>query len=675
MVPGENGDGTAELPLVERDPLLRPWAAELRRRQEKTAALRRALQGARPALAEVAAGHEYFGLHRRPDGGWVFREWAPNATAVSLVGEFSGWEERPAFALRRISAGGVWELELPGPALQHNQLYRLEMHWDGGRGARLPAWCRRVVQDDGTKIFNAQVWAPERPHVWRHPEFRVPRDRAPLIYEAHVGMGQEAERVGTYVEFRERVLPRIVRGGYNTLQLMAVQEHPYYGSFGYHVSNFFAASSRCGTPEELKELVDTAHGLGLAVIMDLVHSHAAKNEVEGLGRFDGTPWQFFHDGARGEHPAWDSRCFNYAKHEVLHFLLSNCRFWLDEYHFDGFRFDGVTSMLYLGHGLNRAFLDYGDYFGPEVDDDALAYLALANAVIHEVRPDAITIAEDVSGQPGLAAPLAAGGQGFDFRLAMGVPDYWIKLLKTQRDEEWHLGRLWHELNNHRADEGSVAYVESHDQAIVGDQTVMFRLMGTAIYTDMSVFSQSLAADRAVALHKMLRLITLATGGGAWLNFMGNEFGHPEWIDFPREGNGWSYHYARRQWSLAQVPHLRYRFLDVFDRAMLHLAADAGLLAAPPAGLLWHHEDDRLLAFARAGLLLVFNFAADRSYADYPIPAPAGSYAVALDTDAAAFGGFARSAPEVVHFTQPEGDGQVVRLYLPSRSAVVLRRRD
>ncbi len=666
---------TEELPVVRRDPLLRPWAGDMRRRRDQVLALLQTLRGTHPTLAEIAAGHEYFGLHRQPDGGWLFRDWAPNATAIVLVGEFSDWQERAEFALTRRADGGIWELRLPAAALCHHQLYRLEMHWPGGQGSRLPAWCRRVVQDDHTKIFNAQVWAPAQPYHWQHPAFRVPVGRAPLIYEAHVGMGQEAERVGTYVEFRENVLPRIAHGGYNVIQLMAVQEHPYYGSFGYQVANFFAASSRCGTPEELKELVDAAHSLGLAVIMDLVHSHAARNEAEGLSRFDGTPWQYFHEGPRGEHPAWDSRCFNYAKHEVLHFLLSNCRFWLDEYHFDGFRFDGVTSMLYRDHGLNRAFLRYDDYFGTMVDEDALSYLALANTVIHEIRPDAITIAEEVSGMPGLAATVADGGQGFDFRLAMGVPDYWIKLLKTLPDEGWPLGQLWYELNNHRTDERSVAYVESHDQAIVGDQTLMFRLMGAKIYTDMSVFCQSLEADRAVALHKLLRLITLATGGGAYLTFMGNEFGHPEWIDFPREGNGWSYHYARRQWRLATDTLLRYRLLDAFDRAMTALAAAAGLLNAPPANLLLHHEADRLLACERAGLVFVFNFDATRSYENYPIPAAPGSYGVILDSDAETFGGFARVKPDIIHFTHPANGGHAVPLYLPNRTVLVLRKGD
>ena len=174
---------------------------------------------------------------------------------------------------------------------------------------------------------------------------------------------------------------------------MAIQEHPYYGSFGYHVSSFYAASSRFGTPDDLKHLIDDAHSMGIAVIMDIVHSHAVKNELEGLGRFDGSYNQYFYGDHRREHPAWDSLCFDYGKNEVLHFLLSNCKFWLEEYGFDGFRFDGVTSMLYYSHGLGQAFGSYDDYYNGGQDTNAITYLSLANEVIHTVNPNAITIAE------------------------------------------------------------------------------------------------------------------------------------------------------------------------------------------------------------------------------------------------------------------------------------------
>ena len=552
--------------------------------------------------------------------------------------------------------------------MQPGQRYRLRLRWSGGQGDRIPAFATRVVQSGDNGSFDAQIWETDVPYAWQHAS--PPAPQALLIYEAHVGMAQEEPRVGTYAEFRTQILPRIVAAGYNTVQLMAIAEHPYYGSFGYHVSSFFAVSSRFGTPDEFRELVDAAHGLGLRVIIDLVHSHACRNEVEGLSRFDGTYSQYFHAGPRGDHPAWDSRCFDYAKPEVLRFLLSNCRYWLDEYHVDGFRFDGVTSMLYHDHGLGRGFGGYGDYFGDNADFDAFAYLALANELIHRLRPDATTVAEDVSGMPGLASPVPQGGAGFDYRLAMGVTDHWFRLF-DQPDETWSMAGLWHELTNRRADERSISYVECHDQALVGGQTCLFRLAGARIYDAMHVGSQSIEIDRAVALHKLTRLFTLTTAGNGYLNFMGNEFGHPEWVDFPREGNGWSYHHARRQWSLRDRADLRFRHLADFDAALIALVRECRIHAVLP-DLLLVHEDHKLLAWQRGNLAFIANFHPANSYPDLAIPCAPGRFELVLDTDAGEFGGHARVKPGQVYLTLPEG-GHHLQVYLPSRTALVLRR--
>ncbi len=665
--------------LLTGDPYLRPYASVIHRRIDRCSQWERKLTGGRISLSEFASGHEFFGLHFRGNE-WVLREWAPNAAAVYMIGDMTRWEETAAFAFERVSNErqeheGVWELRMPPHAITHGDLYRLRIHWKGGQGDRIPAYARRVVQDPKTLIFNAQVWQPPKPFRFQCRDFRRPSE-APFIYEAHVGMAQEEEKVGTYLEFKEKVLPRIVRSGYNTLQLMAIPEHPYYGSFGYHVSSFFAASSRFGTPEELKELIDAAHLSGMAVIMDLVHSHAASNEVEGLSRFDGTLYQYFHGGARGIHRAWDSRCFDYGKHQVLHFLLSNCRFWLDEYRFDGFRFDGVTSMLYLDHGLEKAFTSYDDYFNENVDEDALTYLGLANKVVHDVRPDAMTVAEDISGMPGLAVPAEKGGLGFDYRLSMGVPDYWIKLVKEKKDEDWHMGGLWFELTNKRHDEKTIGYAESHDQALVGDKTLIFWLSDAEMYHGMRVTDNNFRIDRGIALHKMIRLITLATAGNGYLNFMGNEFGHPEWIDFPREGNGWSYKYARRQWHLMDDRNLKYRFLAEFDRKMLLMAGKYHLLEVPAARHLHEHTDNKILAFERAGLVFVFNFHFSRSYPDYRVDAPAGKYKMIMNSDAPEFGGHGRLKEDQFHHTLLDDSGKfernVLSLYLPTRTGLVLK---
>ncbi len=662
-------------PFTDRDPYLKPFVVQLEQRVRHAAWLERKLTGnSGGALSSFASAHTYYGLHRHPDR-WILREWAPNATAIQLVGDCNAWStDNPAFAMQRINSKGDWELTLSTQTLRHGEHYKLRIAWLNGGGERIPSCARRVVQDYATTLFSAQVWEPDSPYTWKNPSPATPP--IPFIYESHIGMAQEKACVGTYDEFRTRMLPRIRDAGYNTVQLMAIQEHPYYGSFGYHVSSFFAASSRFGTPEALKALIDEAHGMGLTVIMDLIHSHAVSNEAEGLSLFDGTPFQFFHDGPRGHHPAWGSRCFDYGKPEVLHFLLSNCRFWLDEYHMDGFRFDGITSMLYHHRGLGGAFTSYDDYFNDNVDDDALAYLTLANKLIHAVRPDAITIAEDVSGMPGLCAPVADGGAGFDFRLAMGLPDCWFRLVRNVRDEDWNMHHLWHNLNDRRPEEKTISYVESHDQAIVGDKTMIFELVDAAMYDGMSKQSENIAVDRGLALHKMIRLITAATAVGGYLNFMGNEFGHPEWIDFPREGNGWSYHYARRQWHLRDNPDLRYHALAAFDAAMLAILArhsDPDCIPVP----LKIDDGDKVLAFALADLIFVFNFNPMQSFPDYGIEGVSGEYTRMLDSDEPRFGGHNRIARDQRFVAQPlsqhEGQRHMIRLYLPARCAIILAR--
>lgn len=661
--------------FIERDPYLKPYETVIRHRLDSIARKEAEITNRRLSLLDFASGHTYFGLHHQ-DGDWVFREWAPHASRMFLIGTMTNWQATDAFALQQADASGVWEIRLADAALRHGDLYRLFVQWPGGEGHRIPAYARRIVQDPDTLIFNAQVWNPEAPYDWKCKDFQRP-SAPPLIYEVHIGMSQEEPKIGSYKEFRDHTLHRIVKAGYNTLQLMAIPEHPYYGSFGYQVSSFFAASSRYGSPDELKALVDAAHEEGLTVIMDLIHSHAVNNEVEGLSRFDGTTYQYFHQGARGFHPTWDSRCFNYNKPEVLHFLLSNCRYWLDEFRFDGYRFDGVTSMLYHHHGLGKAFTSYDDYFDDSVDEEALVYLALANRLIHKLRPDALTIAEDVSGMPGLAVASEEGGIGFDYRFAMGVPDNWIRFTKDTADENWPMEHLWHELTNRRQDEKTISYAESHDQALVGDQTIIFRLIGADIYDHMDVADQNIKVDRGLALHKMIRLITLATAANGYLNFMGNEFGHPEWIDFPREGNQWSYHYARRQWSLVDDTGLKYHFLAHFDRDMLALENQYRFLAKGQPRLLHLHQADKVIAFERNNLVFVFNFHPMQSFTDYSFEVVGGQYRMVLNSDDALFGGHGRLESDQVHLTHERpldnSNRHVISLYLPSRSAMVLHR--
>ncbi|HBE43447.1 MAG TPA: 1,4-alpha-glucan-branching enzyme [Bacteroidales bacterium] len=657
------------------DPWLKPFVEAIEGRYNKCRQKEKELAG-NGKLASFALGHLYYGLRRNNDN-WIFREWAPNATKIFLTGTFNNWKEQPAYEMSRVNKHGDWEIVLPPYSLKHGDLYKLSVHWKGGKGERIPSYATLLFQDDMTKIFSARIWSPDESYIWKTEDFS-PGTNAPVIYEAHIGMATEEYRTGTYREFTRDVIPYIVEAGYNTIQLMAVQEHPFYGSFGYHVSSFFAASSRFGCPEDLKELIDTAHASGLRVIMDLVHSHSVKNLNEGLGLFDGTPGQYFHTNERRNHVAWDSLCFDYGKDNVIHFLLSNCRYWIEEYKFDGFRFDGVTSMIYYDHGLGKNFTQYGDYFDGGQDVDALVYLYLANKMIHELKPHALTIAEEMSGMPGIAADTAGRGYGFDYRLSMGVPDFWIKLVKEISDENWEMGYIMHELSQHRPEEKVISYCESHDQALVGDKTLIFRMIDSEMYTGMTRSYHSPILDRGIALHKMIRLITFSTAGGGYLNFMGNEFGHPEWIDFPREGNNWSYQYARRQWHLVEDQSLKYGFLAAFDKEMVKLQSGFRILEEPYISKIYENSSDKVIAFTRGELLFVFNFHPVKSFTDYGIPIQ-GKFRVLIDSDDPLFGGFNRIDRNTLYISMKKTSRQTINmpyylyLYLPSRTALVFKK--
>ncbi|TRM68156.1 glycoside hydrolase family 13 protein [Schizophyllum amplum] len=630
-----------------------------------------------------STGYNKFGLILQANGDVVYREWAPNATEAYLIGDFNNWN-RISHPMKKDNYG-VWEITVPAKddacAIPHDSKLKISLILPHGqRVERLPAWIKRVTQDlSVSPVYEARFWNPPASEKYQFKNARPPKADNVRIYEAHVGISTSEGRVGTYKEFTQNILPRIKDLGYNVIQLMAVMEHAYYASFGYQVTNFFAASSRYGTPEELKELVDTAHGMGLTVLLDIVHSHACKNVLDGLNEFDGTDHQYFHGGAKGKHELWDSRLFNYGAYEVLRFLMSNLRFWMEEYQFDGFRFDGVTSMMYTHHGIGAGFSGgYHEYFGESQDVEAVVYLMLANDAVHTMYPTSLTIAEDVSGMPLLCIPTDKGGVGFDYRLSMAVPDMWIKLLKHKADDEWDLGNIVHTLVNRRHGEKSIAYAESHDQALVGDKTLAFWLMDKEMYTHMSDLTpMTPVIARGMALHKMIRLLTHSLGGEGYLNFEGNEFGHPEWLDFPREGNGNSFHYARRQWNVVDDPVLRYRYLNNFDRAMNRAAGKYRWLEAPQAYVSLKHDGDKLIVYERAGLVFIFNFNPTQSFADYRIGVEdPGEYRAILSSDEKDYGGFANISMATTYHTTPmEWNGRKnwmhLQIYIPSRTCLVL----
>ena len=661
--------------ITRIDPWLEPHAGDIELRMDRFKEKRWQLVEDAETLTEFANGYLYFGFHRTP-GGWVVREWLPGADEVRLIGDFNGWNTE-SHPLER-GENGVWEIALKGKdTLKHGQFAKLWIRKGDNWFDRLPAYATKVSMDAQAKRLCSQIWAPEKPFKWTDEEFSRTTPTAPLIYEAHVGMAQDREDIGTYREFAENVLPRVQKLGYNTIQLMAIQEHPYYGSFGYQVTNFFAAAHWYGAPEDLKYLVNKAHEMGIRVLLDVVHSHACPNVGEGLQLQDGTEDQYFLPGGQGWHPAWGTKLFNYGRPEVLHFLLSNLKFWQTEYHFDGFRFDGVTSMIYHDHGLGSAFTNYDMYFNMNTDLEALNYLQLANELIHEVNPNATTVSEDMSGMPGMCLPIEEGGIGFDYRLAMGEPDYWIKLLKDTRDEDWNMNALWHEMTTRRPQEKVIGYCESHDQALVGDKTIIFRMADAEMYTGMNKDYHTMTMDRAIELHKIIRLYTMSLGGNGYLNFMGNEFGHPEWIDFPREGNGWSYKYCRRQWSLVDNKLLKYEWLNDFDAAMIHLAREKKLLDDPYAVSLWIDPDRKIITFSRGKLLFVFNFHNSYSEQQFFLHAHTvgeGEYRVILSTDEPRFGGQGIIDHTYTYTTEYiEGKGLGFNIYSPCRTAMVLER--
>ncbi len=659
--------------LMEKDPSLNPYAGEIRMHLDRYND-RRWQINQDAYLPEFANGYNYFGLHRT-ENGWVFREWLPGADAVWLTGDFDNWSKWD-HPLTNIG-NGVWEINLEGwDALKHGQYIKLMVGRQGLCYERIPAYITRCVMDMSTETLCGQVWMPDEPFEWTDQDYYgKQRPDSPMIYEAHIGMAQEHGHIGTYREFADTTLEWIKYAGYNTVQLMAIQEHPYYASFGYQVTNFFAPSHRYGTPDDLKYLINKAHGMGISVLLDVVHSHACPNPGEGLNQQDLTDDQYFLSGERGWHPAWKTRVFDYARPDVIHFLLSNLRYWQDEFHFDGFRFDGVTSMMYEDHGYCD-FGSYDAYFSMNTNIDGRIYLMLANELIHAVNQKAITIAEDVSAFPGMCLPLEYGGIGFDYRLAMGVPDVWIKLVKDQMQDDWNMHYLWHELTSGRPGEMTIGYAESHDQAMVGDQSIMFRLAGAEMYTGMEKDYHSVSMDRAIDMHKVIRFLTCATAANGYLNFIGNEFGHPEWVDFPREGNGWSYHYARRQWSLVENSNYKYEWLANFDRDMTYFINTHHVHCSGPANSIWIDNEKKLLIFERGGVLYAFNLHPSWSQEEVFINCERtgpGAYQVALSTDDWPYGGQTRINQDYVYHAGDTEFGYGFKLYLPCRTGVALHK--
>lgn len=656
--------------ILEIDPWIKDYKNDINLRMDEYEKQKARLLKKGEKLKDFANAHNYYGFHKVKTG-WIYREWAPNAKGLYLIGDFNDWD-RHSYPLKKINDED-WEIFVKGiRTIPHKSRVKVMVDYGESIQDRIPLFARRVERDENLD-FSAIVENPRKKFKWTDDKFKI-KNHDLLIYEAHIGMACEREGVGTYKEFEKNILPRIKKEGYNTVQLMAIAEHPYYGSFGYQVSNFFAPSSWYGENDDLKSLINTAHEMGLNVIMDLVHSHAVKNTIEGINLFDGTDYQFFHEGDEGNHPDWDSKLFDYHKPGVCHFLLSNIKYWLEEFHFDGFRFDGVTSMIYKNHGRGENFDNYSKYFSMNTDIEAINYLQLANELIREVKKKAITIAEDMSAMPGMCLPIKDGGIGFDYRLSMGMPDFWEKVLE-KRDEDWDMGKMWYELSTSRPSEARISYVESHDQALVGSKTTIFRLADSSMYWDMEKTIHNIIIDRAIALHKMIRWITISMGAESYLNFMGNEFGHPEWIDFPREGNSYSFHYARRLWSLADNDLLKYDWLLKWDEKMIDQIKKNKQLGNDIFRL-WLDNDRKVIAYRNKDIVYIFNFHPQNSYDSFQVPIhDKGKFKVILDTDDEEFGGLGRISKDFIYESKnlENTDYDGIEIYIPSRTALALKK--
>ena len=595
----------------------------------------------------------------------VIREYAPNAHFVSVIGDFNHWD-RGRDPLKRIS-NTEWEITLDRARVMPGSRYKLHIAGHNGGRDRIPSTCpyaRQSSDGDFAAIFEFNVLSPPT-RLQKQPEHLK-------VYELHIGLAASGPRIGTYLEVAHDVIHRVKYAGYTAVQLMAVHEHPYYGSFGYHVSNPYGICSRFGTRQDFKYLVDNCHEVGLLVIIDLVHAHAVKNLSEGLGEFDGQDGYLFKTGQNALHPAWDSLVYDYENQATVSYLLSNARYWIEEYGIDGFRVDGVTSILYNDHGIGHTGFTDNDYLGSNLNQSGLLYLVLLCKLAHELRPDFILIAEDVSGLPGLARPALLGGVGFDYRLQMGLPDFFESVAKDVMDDGISPSRIWHALVSRRFDERHIGYVESHDQAIVGGQSLIFRLLGPKMYTDMHAETQSHDVHLAVAVVNVAKSIVFFLGGEAWMSFIGNEFGHPDWVEFPTPDNDDCFEYAYRKWYLATDSALMYEKMAAFDRDLMHqrkiaVTWDESYMTAP---LL---DDNRKLSvFHRDRVVLVCNTTTDVSYEDVWVPVPEqGNYRVILSTEEHRYGGYGRVNENMQYATIAVDGNAYIRLYVPSMSAIFM----
>ncbi len=417
--------------------------------------------------------HERFGAHV-VDGGTRFAVWAPAARAVHVIGDFNDWKPGAA-TMAKIGDTGVWEVVVPG--VGHGALYKYEIEAaDGKHLFKADPFAQRHEVAPNTA---SMVW--DRTYTWGDAAWMSKRqgtlgnDAPVAIYEVHLGSWRRSDgQLPTYASITPQLVDYVTRLGFTHVELLPLSEHPFYGSWGYETTGYFAATSRYGEPEELMALIDALHQAGVGVVIDWVPAHFP-NDAHGLVAFDGTPLYEYADPRRGFHPEWNTMIFDYGRPEVQSFLLSSAMAWLDRFHVDGLRVDGVATMLYRDYGRQGGEWVANDRGGNE-NDEAVELLRRLNTAIHREHSDVVTMAEESTAWPKVSGAVDDGGLGFDYKWDMG----WMHdtLAYLARDP---IHRKYH--HNELTMRGMYAFAErfvlplSHDEVVYGKRSLVNKFPG------------------------------------------------------------------------------------------------------------------------------------------------------------------------------------------------------
>ncbi len=570
--------------------------------------------------------YDKFGAHlRKVDGesGVYFAVWAPNAQRVSVVGDFNGWDGR-VHPMRKLLGSGVWELFVP--AVAEGAHYKFEIRTHSGA---------LLLKSDPFAFFNQHgrstsslVYDLER-YQWSDQAWMESRPKRDLpksalsIYEVHLGSwrrrSDEGNRHLSYLELTETLIPYVVDMGYTHIELMPIAEHPFEGSWGYQVTNYYAPTSRFGSPDELRHFIDACHRAGIGVIVDWVPAHFPK-DAHGLAEFDGTDLHEHMDPRQGEHQDWGTLIFNFGRNEVRNFLIANALFWLDQYHIDGLRVDAVASMLYLDYS-RKAGQWIPNVYGGRENLEAIYFLKRFNEVCYEKFPGIMTIAEESTAWPSVSRPTHLGGLGFGFKWNMGwMHDFLEYMSLDPIYRRFHHGNITFSLIY--AFQEQFVLVLSHDEVVHGKRSLLSKMPGD----EWQQFAN-------------LRMFYAWMYGhpGKKLLFMGQEFG--QWHE-------WNHDQAL-DWHLLQEPRH-----DGLRRLVQHLnhtyKAEAALWDQDDSydGYEWidfHDADNSVVAFMRKSrggdvIAFVVNATPIVRY-DYRLGIPkSGYYREIINTDGETYGG-------------------------------------